>query len=50
MTLLSESTKLEGSGGFTEYSGSGKLKNKKALITSGEYCKINILVNNASKQ
>lgn len=33
----SESTKLEGSQGFVEYSGSGKLKGKKALITGGEY-------------
>lgn len=37
MTNPSESTKLEGLGGFFEYVGSGKLKGKKALITGGEY-------------
>lgn len=37
MNLPSESTKLEGSGSFTEYKGSGKLNNKNALITGGEY-------------
>ncbi|KAJ5748466.1 uncharacterized protein N7511_010162 [Penicillium nucicola] len=36
MSLPSESTKLEGSGSFTEYLGSGKLKNKNALITGGD--------------
>lgn len=33
----SESTKLEYDGGFIEYVGSGKLKDKKVLITGGEY-------------
>lgn len=33
----SESTKLEGLHGFSEYMGSGKLKGKNALITGGEY-------------
>ncbi|KAJ5184951.1 Short-chain dehydrogenase/reductase SDR [Penicillium cf. griseofulvum] len=32
----SESTKLEGSRGFSEYAGSGKLKSKNALITGGD--------------
>jgi hypothetical protein len=34
MTEPSESTKLEGSHGFSEYAGSGKLKGKNALITA----------------
>lgn len=33
----SESTKLETSEGLVEYVGSGKLKNKKVLITGGEW-------------
>lgn len=33
----SESTKLEYGEGFVEYVGSGKLKDKKVLITGGEY-------------
>lgn len=37
MTPSSESTKLESSGEFVEYVGSGKLKDKKVLITGGEY-------------
>lgn len=37
MKPTSESTALEGSEGFVEYVGSGKLKNKKVLITGGEY-------------
>lgn len=32
----SESTKLEAAGAFVEYVGSGKLKDKKVLITGGE--------------
>jgi hypothetical protein len=36
MIKPSESTKLEGPGGFVEYTGSGKLKGKNALITGGE--------------
>ncbi|KAJ5996966.1 hypothetical protein N7522_008626 [Penicillium canescens] len=36
MNLPSESTKLEGSGSFREYGGSGKLNNKNALITGGD--------------
>ena len=36
MNPTSESTKLEGVGGFREYIGVGKLKNKKAIITGGE--------------
>jgi len=36
MQPTSESTKLEGSEGFVEYQGSGKLKDKKALITGGD--------------
>ncbi|KAJ5959987.1 Short-chain dehydrogenase/reductase SDR [Penicillium vulpinum] len=36
MTEASESTKLEGSCGFAEYAGSGKLKGKNALITGGD--------------
>lgn len=37
MAPPSESTKLESSGRLVEYVGSGKLKDKKALITGGEY-------------
>ena len=37
MISPSESTKLEGLQGFSEYVGSGKLKGKNALITGGEY-------------
>ena len=37
MKPTSESTALEGSDGFVEYVGSGKLKGKKVLITGGEY-------------
>jgi NAD(P)-dependent dehydrogenase (short-subunit alcohol dehydrogenase family) len=37
MKPTSESTALEGSDGFVEYVGSGKLKGKKILITGGEY-------------
>ena len=33
----SESTKFEGDGGFIEYKGADKLKDKKVLITGGEY-------------
>jgi hypothetical protein len=33
----SESTKLESGEGFVEYVGAGKLRNKKVLITGGEY-------------
>lgn len=36
MQPTSESTKLEGSDGFVEYQGSGKLKGKKAFITGGD--------------
>ncbi|EAW12378.1 short chain dehydrogenase [Aspergillus clavatus NRRL 1] len=36
MAPPSESTKLESPGGFTEYVGSGKLKNKSVLITGGD--------------
>lgn len=36
MKPASESTKLESSDGLVEYAGSGKLKNKKVLITGGE--------------
>ncbi|EFQ99061.1 hypothetical protein MGYG_02074 [Nannizzia gypsea CBS 118893] len=32
----SESTKLEGAGGFVEYAGSGKLKDKKVIVTGGD--------------
>lgn len=37
MKPTSELTALEGSEGFVEYVGSGKLKGKKVLITGGEY-------------
>lgn len=37
MAPPSESTHLESSTGFVEYVGSGKLKDKKALITGGEF-------------
>lgn len=37
MSPPSESTKLESSGETIEYVGSGKLKDKKVLITGGEY-------------
>lgn len=37
MAQPSESTKLEGLHGFSEYTGSGKLKGKNALVTGGEY-------------
>lgn len=36
MHPTSESTRLEGDGGFVEYKGVGKLKGKKALITGGD--------------
>lgn len=36
MAPASESTKLEAEGQFVEYVGSGKLKDKKVLITGGE--------------
>lgn len=36
MAPTSEATKLEGEGGFVEYVGCNKLKDKKALITGGE--------------
>ncbi|KFY90461.1 hypothetical protein V500_05179 [Pseudogymnoascus sp. VKM F-4518 (FW-2643)] len=36
MKPTSESTALEGSDGFVEYVGSGKLKGKKVLITGGD--------------
>lgn len=36
MAPPSESTKLESSEGLVEYVGSGKLKDKKVLITGGE--------------
>ncbi|KAK5018598.1 general stress protein [Cryomyces antarcticus] len=36
MKPTSESTKLEGDGGFVEYQAAGKLKDKKALITGGD--------------
>jgi hypothetical protein len=37
MVPPSEATKLESKGHFVEYVGSGKLKDKKVLITGGEY-------------
>lgn len=37
MAVKSESTKLESDGRFIDYTGSGKLQGKKALITGGEY-------------
>lgn len=37
MASSSESTKLEHEGAFIEYAGSGKLKDKKVLVTGGEY-------------
>ena len=39
MTPPNEFPKLEGDGHFDEYASTGKLKGKKALITSGEYVK-----------
>jgi hypothetical protein len=36
MAPTSESTKLEGSEGFVEYQGSGKLKDRAAIITGGD--------------
>ncbi|OOQ83003.1 oxidoreductase [Penicillium brasilianum] len=36
LAIPSESSKLEGPGGFVEYVGSGKLKGKKVLITGGD--------------
>ncbi|KAH8914133.1 NAD(P)-binding protein [Atractiella rhizophila] len=36
MNPTSESSKLEGEGGFVEYQGVGKLKNKKVIITGGD--------------
>ena len=36
MEPTSESTKLEAPGGLREYTGVGKLRNKKALITGGD--------------
>lgn len=40
MAPSSEATKLESTGTFVEYVGSGKLKDKKVLITGGEYASI----------
>lgn len=37
MNPTSESTKLEGPGKFLEYTGVGKLRKKKVIITGGEY-------------
>ena len=37
MEPTSEATKLEGPGHFLEYTGVGKLRGKKVLITGGEY-------------
>jgi hypothetical protein len=37
MAPSSEVTKLDGSDGPTEYIGANKLKDKKVLITGGEY-------------
>lgn len=37
MVIPSEPTKLEAANEFVEYTGSGRLKGKKALITGGEY-------------
>ena len=37
MAPPSEATKLESRGHFVEYVGSGRLKDKKVLITGGEY-------------
>lgn len=37
MQPKSESTRLEGPNGLEEYKGSDKLKDKKAIITGGEY-------------
>ena len=36
MAPTSESTQLEGSEGFKEYRGSGKLEGKSAIITGGD--------------
>lgn len=37
MSPASESTMLEGEGSFIDFVGSGKLKDKKVIITGGEY-------------
>ena len=37
MNPTSEATKLEGPGKFLEYTGVGKLRKKKVIITGGEY-------------
>lgn len=37
MVSASEPSKLEGEGRFIEYTGSGKLKGKKVIVTGGEY-------------
>ena len=37
MNPTSEATKLEGPGEFLEYTGVGKLRKKKVIITGGEY-------------
>lgn len=37
MVPPSESTKLEACGGFADYVGANKLKDKKVIITGGEY-------------
>ncbi|KAJ5156145.1 hypothetical protein N7492_008948 [Penicillium capsulatum] len=36
MISASEPSKLEGGGGFVEYAGSGKLKDKKVIVTGGD--------------
>lgn len=37
MAPPSEPTKLESCRGFVDYVGSGKLKDKKVIVTGGEY-------------
>lgn len=36
MICASEPSKLEGEGHFVEYTGTGKLKDKKIIVTGGE--------------
>lgn len=45
MAVPSESVKLEGENEFVEYTGCGRLKGKKALITGGEYVYQQWLIN-----
>ena len=48
MAPPSEATKLESGQGFIDYIGSGKLKDKKVIITGGEYVQAECLESHSS--